>query len=142
MATVTVAKKMTLVTDAGSFTPKSGPFQMDDSKAAILHAEGLVNYHGEPPAAVIVDHIATIESEFEYSADTDERIPEFDEVPYDGLELIPTADKVSDALVMNGISSISALSCKTVEELVKIKGIGKATATALLKEAKSFMENR
>jgi len=142
MATVTVAKKMTLVTDSGNFTPKSGPFQMDDSKAAILHAKGMVNYHGEPAADVTVDHVSTLEDGFEYSSDSEERIPEFDEVPYDGLELLPAAERVSDVLTMNGIASISALSCKTVDDLVKINGIGKATARKLLKEANAFMGNR
>lgn len=137
MAMVIVAKKMTLVDNGVNHTPKTGPFEMDDARAAALYSSGVIRYHGEVPAPVTIADVEPVKA-----TNLTAELPAVTSMAPQGKIMVEALESVNhrvhELLIDSGIETVDELLEMSIDDLVSIKGIGKATAESLLREANAL----
>lgn len=137
-----VIKKCTVVRDGENYTPDSPPFEVEDSAAALLIAEGLLGAVDDvvdlvtaplappfdvpvvavPPAEVSMAHEQIVEDVVELSS------------------LTSVTDAVLLVLTEADIDSVELLAAAQAEDLVALRGIGAKRARRLIEEAEAALE--
>ena len=137
-----VRKKCMVRRDGESYTPDSQSFEVEDSAAALLIADGLLE--------AVDDVVVTEVVPMMVSPDVPMSTPQLGEVPMaheqivDDIVELCSLTSVTDAifgvLVAAGIDSVELLAAAQAEDLVALKGIGAKRARRLIEEAEAALE--
>lgn len=107
-------------------------------------AEAVIETIAKPVVSAVVDALLPDGIQDEDAADHEEgeqvvSVPSADAPSSPAVFLLASVDsRVSDGLVAIGIDTLDKLKAATVDQLVQVKGIGKARAEAILAEAASI----
>lgn len=137
-----VIKNCTVVRDDENHYPESQPFEVDDSAAKLLIAEGLLGpaedvVMTELSQIVLPPPVTMVESTL------DDVKMAHDQVVDNVVELsslTSVTDATLEVLVDAGIDSVELLAAASAEDLVALKGIGSTRARRLIEEATQAME--
>ena len=137
-----VIKNCTVVRDDENHYPESQPFEVDDSAAKLLIAEGLLGpaedvVMTELSQIVLPPPVTMVESTL------DDVKMAHDQIVDNVVELsslTSVTDATLEVLVDAGIDSVELLAAASAEDLVALKGIGSTRARRLIEEATQAME--
>ena len=144
-----VIKNCTVVRDDENHYPESQPFEVDDSAAKLLIAEGLLG----PAEDVVMTYVSQTLPENHplvlpipvtmVESTLDDVQMAHDQVVDNVVELsslTSVTDATLEVLVDAGIDSVELLAAASAEDLVALKGIGSTRARRLIEEATQAME--